>query len=101
MAKKKASKPSPLKSDPAVSAFYEAFRERLCRLREQEGLTQEQLCELIDIPVSSYKHMEGKRASKFPLHKISRLSLALRHSCDYILTGREPRSAESQDRRAA
>lgn len=100
MAKNNA-KPSPLKDDPAVSAFYEAFRKRLAQLRDKAGLSQAELCELIDMPLPNYKHIEGKRASKFPLHKIGRLSLALRESCDYILTGREPRSAEDHNKRAA
>lgn len=85
---KKPSKASPLKDDPSVSVFYEGFRKRLREMREEAGYTQEELCELIDVPLASYKHFEGKRASKFPLHKLGRLSSALRRSCDYIVTGR-------------
>lgn len=91
-----------LPPDPAVRAFNEAFRRRLKEMREEAGLTQEQLCELIGVPLANYKHMEGKRASKFPLHKFEKLALALRQSCDYILTGRNSRmSATEHGRRAA
>lgn len=88
--------------DPAVRAFNEAFRARLRELRGKAGLSQEQLCELIGIPWANYKHMEGKRASRFPPHKLEKLSWALRKSCHYILTGREFREAAAeQDTRAA
>lgn len=82
-------KPSPLKDDPAVSAFYEDFRVRMLEARIKADYTQEQLCELIDIPLANYKHMEGKRASKFPLHKLGRLASALRVTCDFLVTGRQ------------
>jgi transcriptional regulator with XRE-family HTH domain len=89
MRTQKPPKPTPLKTDPAVSEYYRLFAARLKELRDEANLTQDDLCELIDIPLASYKHMEGTRASKFPLHKIGRLSSALHRSCDYIVTGRD------------
>lgn len=91
-----ASRPAKVPIPPdelAARAFYEEFRDRLKRLREDAGYTQEDLCDLIGVPLASYKHIEGKRASKFPLHKIAKLAKALRVSCDQLLTGRAPRDA--------
>lgn len=82
------------------SEFYERFRKRLRALRKEEGITQAELAEAVGISLASYKHIEGKRASPFPLHKLPKLSVALRQSCDYILTGRAPRFADrAQPRR--
>lgn len=98
----KAVPPPVAKKDPAVTAFKEAFRLRLKRLREEADLTQEELCEAIDLPVTNYKHIEGKRASPFPPHKFGKLAVALRRSVHYIMTGREWRGVtEDESKRVA
>jgi DNA-binding XRE family transcriptional regulator len=89
-----------LPPDETGAVFYERFRKRLRALREESGITQAELAEQVGIPLASYKHIEGKRASPFPLHKLPKLSVVLRQSCDYILTGRAPRFADrAQPRR--
>jgi DNA-binding XRE family transcriptional regulator len=89
-----------LPPDESGSEFYERFRKRLRALRKEEGLTQAEVAQAVGISHASYKHIEGKRASPFPLHKLPKLSVALRQSCDYILTGRAPRFADrAQPRR--
>lgn len=96
MAKAKNKSPAPL--GLADRAFYAAFRTRMKMLREKAKLTQEDLCDQVGIPLASYKHMEGSRASRFPLHKVDKLAKALRQSCDYVLTGRESRFSSEDDR---
>jgi transcriptional regulator with XRE-family HTH domain len=86
-------------ADPAVTAWYENFRARLVALRERKRpkLTQEGLADLLDIPLDSYKQMEGKRATRFPLHKLERLSNALGQPLEVIITGKVPRRAQDED----
>lgn len=92
----------PVEDDPAVTVFKEKFRRRLKKMRKEARLTQAALCTQIDFPLASYKHIEGKRASPFPQHKLERLSWALRRSCHYILTGKEwGEAAGEQNRHAA
>lgn len=71
-------------------------------LRKRAKLTQAALCGLIDVPLDSYKHMEGKRASRFPLHRLGKLAAALHTSADFLVTGKHSRFvADDYDRRAA
>lgn len=82
---------------PAVTAWYLNFRARLVALREKAGLTQPALADLLDIPLNSYKQIEGSRLTRFPLHKLERLSNALRQPLEVIITGKVPRRAHDDD----
>ena len=97
--------PPPLdddENDPAVREFYEGFRVRMKQQRKKAKLTQEVLSEFVGVSWASYKHMEGKRASKFPLHRLGKLAAALHTTCDYLVTGKHPRAtADEDDRRVA
>lgn len=94
----KAKKPK-TPEDPAVTAWYEEFRNRLVRLRTRKDyrLSQAALARLLDIPLDSYKQMEGGRLTRFPLHKLERLSDALRVSIEIIVTGKQARIAHEED----
>lgn len=88
--------------DPAARAYYEEFRDRLRVARDRAGLSQPELADLLDIPLSSYKQIEGKRLTRFPLHKLAKLAYALHASLEFIVTGRETRGrAADEGRRAA
>lgn len=92
MPPKKISKPK-APEDPSVRDYYERFRDRLIDMRKDAGLTQSGLSELLGIPLPSYKQMEGKRATHFPLHKLEKLALATRESIEFIVTGKNSRAA--------
>jgi len=98
--KKPAKKPK-APPDPAVTAYYEQFRDRLIAAREAAGLSQVALADLLGIPIGSYKQMEGKRLTRFPLHKLEKLSNALRESYEFLVTGKRSRLASPEARRAA
>lgn len=94
--KSPASKPK-APEDPAVTAWYIGFRSRLVALRVKSGRSQAALADLLDIPLDSYKQMEGKRLTRFPLHKLERLANALQQPLEVIITGKVPRkSAEPE-----
>jgi transcriptional regulator with XRE-family HTH domain len=100
----KVSKPK-APEDPAVTAWYENFRARLIALRIKSGRSQAALADLLDIPLNNYKQIEGKRATRFPLHKLERLQNALKVPFEVIITGKMPRRVHEEDtpagRRAA
>ena len=82
-----------------MTLWYESFRDRLVLLREKSGNTQESLAELLGIPHDSYKHIEGNRLTRFPLHKLERLSNALQVPLEVIITGKLSRRAPDEDTR--
>jgi transcriptional regulator with XRE-family HTH domain len=101
MPTKKIAKPK-APEDPAVRAYYERFRDRLKALRKEAGLSQEDLADLLEIPLANYKQMESKRVTRFPLHKLEKLSRAVRESYEFIITGKNSRkSADDERRRSA
>ncbi|HQS14988.1 helix-turn-helix domain-containing protein [Reyranella sp.] len=87
--------------DPAATAYYVAFRDRLVAAREAAGLSAASLAELLDIPASNMKQIEGKRLTRFPLHKLERLSLALRLPIEFLVTGKISRRNRADTREAA
>jgi hypothetical protein len=85
-------------TDTAVTAWYLAFRDRLVDLRVRSRRSQAALAELLDIPLDSYKQMESPtRLTRFPLHKLERLSNALNVPLEVIITGRTARRARAED----
>lgn len=100
-AKKKPTKKPKAPEDPAVRAYYEEFRDRLQIYRDKAGLSQEKLADLLGIPLANYKQIEGKRLTRFPLHKLAKLVSALRVSYEFMLTGKETRRPAEETRRAA
>lgn len=98
--KKPAKKPK-APPDAAVTAYYEQFRDRLIAARKAAKLSQAALADLLDIPIGSYKQMEGKRLTRFPLHKIEKLCNALRETHEFIITGKRSRIASPETKRAA
>ena len=98
MPTKKIAKPK-APEDPAVRAYYERFRDRLKALREDAGFSQEQFAELLEIPLANYKQIEGKRMTRFPLHKLEKLSLAVRESYGFIITGKNSRKPADDERK--
>lgn len=90
----RAKKPKPkTPPSPAERAWYEAFRVRLIFLREKAGYSQVALADLLDIPLSNYKQIEGQRATRFPLHKLEKLARALRVPLEVVITGKLSRRA--------
>lgn len=87
--------------DPSVRAWYAAFRDRLKASREGAGMNQEELAELLDIPLPNYKQIEGSRLTRFPLHKLGKLAKALHVSVDYLVTGKEARRPQDEIKRVA
>lgn len=83
--------------DPAVTAWYVNFRARLIALRVKSGRSQAVLADLLDIPLNNYKQIEGKRLTRFPLHKIERLANALQQPLEVIITGKISRRAQHED----
>lgn len=61
--------------------------ERICQLRKQNGMTQEQLAELLDVSIQMVSNLErGNKAIR--ISNLVRLSEILGVSTDFILTGR-------------
>lgn len=81
-------------------AYYVAFRDRLVAARKAADLTQEDLADLLDLPLAVLKQIEGKRLTRFPLHKLERLARALRQPLEYIIAGKSPRGV-TETKRAA
>jgi hypothetical protein len=88
VAKSAKSKKPKAPEDPAVTAWYINFRDRLIAFRVEAELSQGAMANLLDIPLTSYKQMEGKRLTRFPLHRLERLSNALRQPLEVIITGK-------------
>lgn len=78
-----------MSTDPAVSQFYEDFRDRLVALREAMGYTQEEFAGLLRIPLATYCKYETR--SKFPLHVLPQLATLTKESIDALVTGRNIR----------
>jgi ribosome-binding protein aMBF1 (putative translation factor) len=87
--------------DPAVRVWYEEFRDRLVASREAAGMNQEELADLLGIPLANYKHMEGTRLTRFPLHKLGKLAKVLHTSVDFLVTGKEARRPHDEIKRVA
>lgn len=75
---------------------YEEFGKRIAELREQKGLSQSEISELLGIPQSTYAGYElGNR--KVPLSIIKKLSKIYGVSADYLLGNQnEKQSTTSQ-----
>jgi len=85
----------------AELAYYVAFRDRLVAARKAADLNQEDLADLLDMPLAVLKQIEGKRLTRFPLHKLERLARALRQPFEFIITGKNPRRSAQDTKRAA
>lgn len=66
--------------------YYDAFRERLVRLRRSLDWSQADMAAALNIPLPNYKKYE--RRSKFPLHLIERLALVTHRDVEFIVTGK-------------
>ena len=67
---------------------YIAFGRELRKLRQQRGLTQEKLAELVDLSVPYISHLE--RGTKKPsLEVLTRLAESLGVTVDQLLTGNQ------------
>lgn len=75
----------PDKQDPAASAYYSGFRDRLVLLREELDWSQAQMAKALGVPLANYKKYEIR--SKFPLHKIELLALVTHETVEYVVTG--------------
>jgi transcriptional regulator with XRE-family HTH domain len=76
--------------DPAATAYYDQFRQRLIHVRLELDWTQEVMAQALGIPLANYKKYEIR--SKFPLHLIPKLAIVTHRDVDFIVTGRTPSS---------
>lgn len=71
---------------PAVTAYYEDFRERLVSLRLQLNWSQPQMADALGLTLARYQKYEIR--DKFPLHLIAKLALVTHRDVEFIVTGK-------------
>ncbi|GIO42318.1 helix-turn-helix domain-containing protein [Paenibacillus apis] len=75
-----------------------SFAQRLKQLRQERGLTQEQLAEKTDIPAASIRRLEVSSISSLPRkERLVLLSDFFNVSIDYLVGNSDERSRHSED----
>lgn len=65
---------------------YMQIGKRICKLRRQQGYTQEAFAEAVDLSAPFISHIE-RASKKASLETISRIAAVLNVTVDYLLTG--------------